>query len=209
MAVWRGRVLAATAALLSAVVLTGCAASSGSTGAGGPAGTGVPNTGLTPIPVPRPTPTPGSTPNGIETTSGPCPPTFGELQSAMGPVHPGVAGPRSLEVPLGAQAALVCAYGPLGPASPPTLSWSRVLDPSQAGDLLDTVNAKVTPQSDLLGRVNCPMDNGSAALVRFSYADQVAQEVLVRLTGCQPASSNHGTTVFRPDIVKAIRALHP
>ena len=95
-----------------------------------------------------------------------------------------------------------------GPASAPTLSWSRVLDPGETRDLLATVDAKVTPQSDLLGPVDGLKDNGSAALLRFSYAGQPDQEVLVRLTGCEPASSNHGTTTFRPDIVKAIRALH-
>jgi hypothetical protein len=206
MARMRTGVLAA--ALLLGGVLTGCAASTGSTNGGSPVGSGTATSGLTPTPVPRPIQPPGSRPTGVWAPAGPCPPTFGELQSAMGPIHQGVAGPSSLEVPLGAQGALVCAYGPIGPASPPALAWQLQLDRAGAAALLTVVDAHVTPQTDLIGPVNCPMDKGSAALLRFSYPDRASQDVLVRLTGCQPAASNHGTTMFRPDIVKAVLALH-
>ena len=79
-------------------------------------------------------------------------------------------------MPLGAQAALVCAYGPLGPslAADPELEPRPRPRPDAATSWPQSM-PQVTPQTDLLGRVNCPEDNGSAALLRFSYADQVAR----------------------------------
>ena len=70
--------------------------------------------------------------------------------------------------------------------------------------MLAVVDAKPQRETDLIGPINCAMDNGSAAILRFSYAAEPDQEVLVRMTGCRPAASEHGTTMFREDIVRAV-----
>ena len=95
---------------------------------------------------------------------------------------------------------LVCFYGPLTVLAPPTLRWTRTLDATQAAALLAVVDAKPQRQGDLVGPINCPKDNGSAAILRFSYAGRPDQDVLVRMTGCRRAASEHGTTMFREDV---------
>jgi hypothetical protein len=189
-ALWRNPTLGTAALLVGAAVLAGCAAS-----------------------------TPGSHPSqdpDVGTASAPgrpassvsCPATFGELQPANGPVSPPVTGPGTLGVPAGVHQVLVCFYGPLTSVSPATLRWSRTLGGVQATALLAVVDEKVERQSDLIGPMNCPRDNGSAAILRFTYDAQPTEDVLVRLTGCRPASSDHGTTMFRDDIARAVLALH-
>jgi hypothetical protein len=187
---WRNPTILIAALLVGAAVLAGCAASTP-----GSHPTRDPDVGT------------GSPPSG-PTSSVSCSATFGELQPANGPVSPPVSGPRTLGVPAGVRQVLVCYYGPLTSVSPATLRWSRTLDGVQATALLAVVDEKLDRQSDLIGPLNCLKDNGSAAILRFTYAAQPTEDVLVRLTGCRPASSDHGTTMFRDDIARAILALH-
>lgn len=150
-----------------------------------------------------------SPPTGTSTgTSKPaadrCPPTFGQVQSANGPVAPRIGAPGTLGVSPDPRSALVCFFGPLTSHTPPTLLWSRSLDRFQATALLGVVDARPQHETDRIGPINCPLDNGSAAILRFSYAASPVQEVLVRMTGCRVASSEHGTTMFREDIARAV-----
>ena len=108
----------------------------------------------------------------------------------------------------GPRQALVCFYGPLTSWPHPPCAGAATLDATQAAALLAVVDAKPQRQGDLVGPINCPKDNGSAAILRFSYAAAADQDVLVRMTGCRPAASEHGTTMFREDIVRAILRLH-
>ncbi len=198
-----------SALLLSLSVLAGCAASA-SVRAVGPTSTARP----TPSGSSTSTETTGSTgrPDGHGDPI--CPPTLLDAQAVIHPSRRATAAPTTLGVPLGAQAVRVCGYGWLGLNPVDRLLWSRDLGESQTRDLLAVVDAAVKPQTDLLGRVNCPDDHGDAALLRFSYGDvagqvdHVDQDVLVHLTGCRSATSGHGTTLFRPDIVQAVGTLH-
>jgi hypothetical protein len=188
---WRNRALLTAALLVAAAVLAGCAASTP-----GSHPTQDPDVG---------TSSPSSGPGGSPVS---CPATFGELQPANGPVSPPVTRPGTLGVPAGVRQVLACYYGPLTSVSPATLRWSRTLAGAQAMALLAVVDEKIERQSDLIGPINCPRDNGSAAILRFTYDTQPTEDVLVRLTGCRPASSDHGTTMFRDDIARAVLALH-
>jgi hypothetical protein len=196
---WAKRVPRGAALLaLGGALLAGCGASSS---AGHPTidpdvGTVAPPSG------------PGSDPSGPIKSAASCPATFGQLEPANGPVRPGVTGAGTLGVPAGPRQAAVCYYGRLGSATPPSLRWSRTLSGPQAVALLAVVDARPEGPGDLKGPISCPMDNGSAAILRFSYAAQPSQDVLVRLTGCRSASSEHATTMFRDDIARAILAMH-
>jgi hypothetical protein len=187
---WRNPTLGTAALLVSAAVLAGCAAS-------------------TPGSHPTQDPDVGSaSPPGQSVSSVSCPATFGELHPANGPVTPPVTGPGTLGVPKGVRQVLVCYYGPFTAVSPASLRWSRTLDGGPATSLLAVVDEKVQRQMDMIGSMNCPKDNGSAAIMRFTYGAQPTEDVFVRLTGCRPASSDHGTTMFRDDIARAVLALH-
>ena len=136
-----------------------------------------------------------------------CPATFGQLQPANGPLSPPVTGPGPSACLNGVRQ-VVCYYGPLTSISPATLRWNRTLDGGPATALLAVVDEKVQRQMGPDRPLNRPKDNGNAAILRFTYAAQPTEDVLVRLTGCRLASSDHGTTMFRDDIARAVLALH-
>jgi hypothetical protein len=193
---WRNRILIAAASLVGVAMLAGCAAST----AGSSRPSQDPDVGTS-----SPSSSASGGPGGSAVS---CPESFGELHPANGPVSPPITGPRTLGVPNGARQVLVCYYGPFTSVSAATLRWNRTLDGGPATALLAVVDQTPQRQMDPIGPMNCPKDNGSAAIMRFTYADQPTEDVFVRLTGCRLATSDHGTTMFRDDIARAVLALH-
>jgi hypothetical protein len=56
---------------------------------------------------------------------------------------------------------------------------------------------------------SCPEDDGGSALVTFRYATGPDFPVVVGLSGCEVSSSSRGWTMFRSDVIAAVRAARP
>jgi len=98
------------------------------------------------------------------------------------PLIPMRKGPRLLVRP-GATSVLLCRYRGLNPrATALRLRSSRLI--TRHSELASVVTG-LNGLSVAKGVLNCPMDDGSAILVRFSYPHRAATTVRIGLTGCR------------------------
>ncbi len=214
------RARAGVAVLLTAlvVVLAACAAPSSagsSSPSSGPSDSTTDNTtdsttdsttvgatagsALTPLPFPTP---------GPVRASGGCPADATGLPfsgTSASPEAVDRVGP--LAVPRGPVGALLCRYGSTVVGTAARLTATRGVDAASAAGLVALADAAPERATDQLGHVSCPYAGNGAVLLRFSYPDGSTADLVVRLTGCQQATSAHGTTTHRSALVAAVRRL--
>jgi hypothetical protein len=81
------------------------------------------------------------------------------------------------------RAALICRYFG-GSAGPFTVEWQHVLHGTGAHRLAAEVAKVRLSHLDLDGPISCPMDDGAAAILAFSYPDGSDVDLWVHLAGC-------------------------
>lgn len=127
-----------------------------------------------------------STPAGGSTNGNPTGPSVSAslaCATRSAPVNSTRAGAGSAVVPPGANAILLCRYGPNG---------HRVLERTvTAGSTVSRLARELNALPSAMGSYNCPSDDGESVVADFSYATDAPDPVSVGLSGCQSVSNGH------------------